>query len=320
MSKKMSMISQLKNGIHRPNVWVLTQGYLWVKRYLHDPIIYLRKSILKHQNTKQLTMLYDACCTLGDINYILDSYKTAYRWYSLAYKIDSSTGTMVEDMIDVSQRSGITKKLGQYIRRYLALNSDHKADDLFLACDADDGNTLFLLDNLNMFHPKKVIETITDERDIGLRLIKTLAYGAAQDRDVFLKRFLCQVKAGMIIRSRHLFYCPLAVLDSPNFWSMIIEYKPEIVTESCDFNTLISNRKLPSEYHLQYAKEYEDMPPFLHLARTEQDIEKMEALTQRYPEWKDPALCVLFFRSHGMMPKWKDFYCLAEPSFPPHLL
>jgi hypothetical protein len=312
MTKKQLMQLRLRNAIYRPNAWVLTQGYLWVKKYLYYPVMYLKDSILRRQKVKQLEMLYDACTILSDVNCILGAYKTAYRWISLAYKIDSSTDELVEDIIFIAQVSGITKNIKRYTKQYLALCSHHNESNLSLGLEADDESTLLLLDKLNLFRPKEVIEAITDESDTNLRLIKTMAYGAAQDIDVFLKRFQRHIEAREEIGIRHLYYCPLAVLDSPHFWKKIIKYKPKFTTMSCDLRTLISNSKLPPENDLLKPTNYEDMPPFLHLARTEQDIGEMESLAHRYPTWKDPASCVRFFMSHEAMPKWKEFYCLED--------
>jgi hypothetical protein len=219
---------------------------------------------------------------------------------------------IVEDMIDISQRAGITKNLDRYIKRYLFLGNTYKKRELQFVTDAYHKNILQLLDKLNMFCPNEVIEAITDECDAELRLIKTLAYGAAQNNDVFLERLQYHIESGGDIRGKHLYYCPLAILDSSYFWSMIIKLRPELVIQSCGFDSLVSNIKSPSEWHFEHAKEYEDIPPFLHLARVEQDIEKMEFLSQKYPSWNDPMLCVRYFKFYGMMPTWKEFYCLED--------
>jgi len=257
-------------------------------------------------------MLYDGCSILSDINYILGSYRTAYRWRSLAYEIDSSTDEIVQDMITIAQMSGITKNLELYIKQYLALCPNHKESDLCLGVEAKNDNTLLLLDKLNMFRPKEVIETIMDEDDAELRLIKTLAYGASQDFDVFMERIRRHINEGGELGCRHLYYFPLPILDSACFWNLIVEHKPQIATMSCELCTLIASVKFPSDFQLNHTEEFEAMTPFLHLARCEQDIEKMEELAHEYPIWKDPALCVRFFKSHDKMPKWKEFYCLEE--------
>jgi len=170
-----------------------------------------------------------------------------------------------------------------------------------------------------MFRPNEVIETIVNEVDAELRLIKTLAYGASQNFIVFTERLQRHIEEGGGLGTRFLYYCPLPILDSARFWSMIVEHKPQIVTMSCELRTLTANAKSPSDFHLQRAEEYEDIPPLLHLARCEQDIKKMESLVCEYPSWNDPLLCVLFYKRHGKMPQWKEFYCLGELD-PKHFL
>jgi len=312
-SKRLCMWNRLQNAVYRPNSWILTQGYLWVKKYLHTPTIHLQRAVRKRQKIEQLSMLYTSTSILSDINYLLDSYRTAYRWRSLSYKIDSSTSEIVEDLISIAQFSGITENLEIYIKQYLALNPDHKESDLDLDLEAEHEDILLQRDKLNMFRPKEVIEAIVNEDDAELRLIKTFAYGAIQDTDIFMKRLQKHIEEGEILNFRHLYYCPLPLLDSPRFWDLIVAYKPQITTNTCEFDDLlIANVKSPSEFHLQHMKEYEDMSPFLHFARCEQNIEKMEALVCEYPTWKDPALCVRFFKKHGKMPKWHEFYSLGK--------
>ena len=102
--KELRMWRRLQNAIFRPNAWILSQGYLWVRKYLHAPFMYLRRSVLREQKTKQLSMLYDGYSILSDINYMLDSFRTAYRWRSLAYEIDSSTTEIIEDLVSIAIR------------------------------------------------------------------------------------------------------------------------------------------------------------------------------------------------------------------------
>jgi hypothetical protein len=310
---------RLQNAIYRPNAWIFSQGYLWVKKYLHFPVMCMKESIMRHQETKSLGMLYDACSILSDVNCILGAYRTAYRWRSLAYEIDSSTDEIVEDMISISQMSGITDSLDLYVNQYLALSQTHEKSDLYLGIDAENKATQLLLDKLNMFHPEEVIETIMNADDEKLNLIKILAYGAAQDTDVFFEMFQSYVRTKAEVESRFLYYCPSVLLDSQLFWHAIVEHKPEIATSTCELRTVISNSNSPSQFQLKCSKEYEDMPPHLHLARATQDVETMKALASQFPTWKDPMLCIDFFRARGRMPKWREFYCLNEPE-PNHFL
>jgi hypothetical protein len=288
----------------------LAQGYFWVKKNLYSPVKYLKQYYPNNLSTKDIRTLFESYSILADINTILESYGTAYHWRSLAYAIDSNVIGIVEDMIYLSQISGITKNMDSYIKQYRVLNPDRKVNDLYRGIHADNKNILKQRHKLNMFCPQKVIETILDESCKDLKFIKTLAYGAALNIDIFIERLQKHIETGEELKLEHLYYFPSVILNSSAFWNLIIKYETQIATASCDFDIIVSNKKILTKDNLKYLREYQEMPPFLHLARTEHDIEKINTMIHKYPSWRDPHLCKSFFMEHGRMPTWDEFYSL----------
>lgn len=299
------MLKRLQKSVHYPNAWIVNQGYLWVKKHLHDPVRHLRK-IIADPTVKQLGMFYDAYTILSDVNFILGSYLTAYHWCSLGYAIDASTTEMLDDMITLSQYTGITENLDRCVELYHALDPDYKVNIVIDTISPEQEKILRMWHELNMFRPQKVFETTTSEDDADLSFIKTLAFGAVREIDIFKLRLQKHIESGGELKIEHLYYFPSPVLDSPEFWKSILEYKTQIATTTCDFDIIVSNKT--AERDPRFVRGYEDMPPLLHLARTEHDLNDVKKMVCDYPTWKDPEFCFRFFKKHARMPKWRELY------------
>ncbi|MDR1485032.1 MAG: hypothetical protein LBT09_09435 [Planctomycetaceae bacterium] len=301
------LFTLLKSSLTFENPTILTLGQKWFQENLILPIINLTAIDLDIDkfNKNQSTIFFMALQAVGDIAFLVRGYSSANYWYRKFHLFDNDD---LEILHDIAYTYELIRDFDNAKKYYQEYFGDNHTIELSEEYDFESSTKLHIYDQLVKFQPKFVIDSYQNTEQIEIYRLVTTAYfmlGKEFENNVYNRmEYYFQNAVAPSIDRVDLFYAIDFFCDQPQFWQIILNYKPNIDIIDHNFDTQNSTSKATDT-------NINDIL-LLHLIRSCNDLKTMKNLLKNDYLYIAADSCIKFYNVQNRMPKWKEFYTLMD--------